>query len=152
LKHHKSPFKWRHFEPAVILLCVRWYYRYQLSYRDLEEMMSERGLAVDRYDRVEMGTGLRARNQQTDAPALEDEKLMRADPRRLPLATASVKEKILPHRRDGGGARDEERADQKAGREERSRAGEVRHKPVRRGRIGAAPFTTFLTGGSKHSV
>jgi hypothetical protein len=27
---------------------VRWYLRYSLSYRDLEEMMSERGLSVDR--------------------------------------------------------------------------------------------------------
>ena len=44
---NKSSFKWRHFEPAIILLCVRWYCRYQLSYRDLEEMMSERGLTVD---------------------------------------------------------------------------------------------------------
>jgi transposase-like protein len=47
LKQNKSPFKWRHFEPTIILLCVRWYCRYQLSYRDLEEMMRERGLAVD---------------------------------------------------------------------------------------------------------
>jgi IS6 family transposase len=47
VKHPKSPFKWRHFEPSIILLCVRWYCRYQLSYRDLEEMMRERGLAVD---------------------------------------------------------------------------------------------------------
>jgi transposase-like protein len=29
------------------MLCVRWYLRYSLSYRDLEEMMVERGLAVD---------------------------------------------------------------------------------------------------------
>jgi transposase, IS6 family len=29
------------------LFCVRWYCRYQLSYRDLEEMMRERGLSVD---------------------------------------------------------------------------------------------------------
>lgn len=36
LKQHKSSFKWRHFEPMIILLCVRWYCRYQLSYRDLE--------------------------------------------------------------------------------------------------------------------
>jgi IS6 family transposase len=43
----KFTFKWRHYEPAVILLCVRWYCRYQLSDRDLEEMMRERGLAVD---------------------------------------------------------------------------------------------------------
>src|SRR5215208_3667728 len=47
LKQNKSPFKWRHFEPTIILLCVRWYCRYQLSYRDLEEMMKERVLSVD---------------------------------------------------------------------------------------------------------
>jgi len=41
-----SSFKWRHYEPQIILLCVRWYCRYQLSYRDLEAMMSERGLNV----------------------------------------------------------------------------------------------------------
>ena len=44
---HPSPFKWRHFESELILLCVRWYLRYSLSYRDLEEMMAERGLRVD---------------------------------------------------------------------------------------------------------
>jgi transposase-like protein len=47
LRQNKSSFKWRHFEPTVILLCVRWYCRYQLSYRDVEEMMRERGLDVD---------------------------------------------------------------------------------------------------------
>jgi transposase-like protein len=47
LKPAKFPFKWRQFEPTFILLCVRWYCRYQLSYRDIEEMMSERGLRVD---------------------------------------------------------------------------------------------------------
>jgi transposase, IS6 family len=47
LKQAKSSFKWRHFEPTIILLCVRWYCRYQLSYRDLEEMMWERGVSVD---------------------------------------------------------------------------------------------------------
>jgi transposase-like protein len=40
-------FKWRQYEPQIILLCVRWYLRYSLSYRDLEEMMAERGLHVD---------------------------------------------------------------------------------------------------------
>jgi len=39
--------KWRHYESEIILLCIRWYLRYALSYRDLEEMMSERGLSVD---------------------------------------------------------------------------------------------------------
>jgi transposase-like protein len=47
MKQNKSPFKWRHFEPTIILLCVRWYCRYSLSYRDIEEMMRERGLSVD---------------------------------------------------------------------------------------------------------
>ena len=42
-----TPFKWRHFEAEIILLCVRWYLRYSLSYRDLEEIMLERGLHVD---------------------------------------------------------------------------------------------------------
>jgi transposase, IS6 family len=42
-----NPFKGRHSQGAIILLCVRWYLRYNLSYRDLEEMMLERGLKVD---------------------------------------------------------------------------------------------------------
>ncbi len=40
-------FKWRHFQADIILLNVRWYCRYVLSYRDLEEMMQERGVEVD---------------------------------------------------------------------------------------------------------
>jgi transposase-like protein len=36
-----------HYPLDVMLLCVRWYVAYPLSLRDLEEMMSERGLAVD---------------------------------------------------------------------------------------------------------
>ncbi len=43
----KHPFKWRHFQSEIILLCVRWYLLYPLSYRNLEEMMLERGLSVD---------------------------------------------------------------------------------------------------------
>ncbi|MEO8402776.1 MAG: IS6 family transposase [Gammaproteobacteria bacterium] len=40
-------FKWRHFEREIILLVVRWYLSYSLSYRDIEEMMLERGIQVD---------------------------------------------------------------------------------------------------------
>ncbi|MDZ4872138.1 MAG: IS6 family transposase ISAcma1 [Chroococcidiopsis cubana SAG 39.79] len=40
-------FKWCHFQADIILLNVRWYCRYALSYRDLEEMMAERGVEVD---------------------------------------------------------------------------------------------------------
>ena len=40
-------FKGRHFDCSVILLCVRWYLAYNLSLRNLEEMMAERGISVD---------------------------------------------------------------------------------------------------------
>ena len=42
-----SAFKWRHFAGEIILWAVRWYCRYGISYRELEEMMGERGVAVD---------------------------------------------------------------------------------------------------------
>ena len=37
----------RHFDQSIILLGVRWYLAYNLSLRDLEEMMAERGIRVD---------------------------------------------------------------------------------------------------------
>jgi putative transposase len=40
-------FKGRHFDRPVILLCIRWYLAYNLSLRNLEEMMAERGISVD---------------------------------------------------------------------------------------------------------
>jgi transposase-like protein len=40
-------YKGRHFNRSVILLCVRWYLAYNLSLRNLEEMMAERGISVD---------------------------------------------------------------------------------------------------------
>jgi transposase-like protein len=39
-------FEGRHFDREVIVLCVRWYLRFKLSYRDLVEMMAERGLSM----------------------------------------------------------------------------------------------------------
>src|SRR3954469_19107095 len=42
-----SLFKRRRFPVEIILLCVRWYCKYGISYRDLAEMMQERGVAVD---------------------------------------------------------------------------------------------------------
>jgi hypothetical protein len=40
-------FRARHFQDEIIVPCLRWYLRYSLSYRDLEEMMAERGLSLD---------------------------------------------------------------------------------------------------------
>src|SRR3546814_3934268 len=42
-----TDFKWRHFQGDVILWAVRWYCRYPISYRNLEEMLAERGISVD---------------------------------------------------------------------------------------------------------
>ena len=46
LKGMEELFKGRHFEQEIIILCVRWYLRYKLFFRDLAEMMEERGLAI----------------------------------------------------------------------------------------------------------
>ncbi|SCC69850.1 Uncharacterized protein BCZB5J_06460 [Bacillus cereus] len=39
-------FKWKHYQPDIILLTVRWYLRYNLIFCDLVEMMEERGLSL----------------------------------------------------------------------------------------------------------
>ena len=46
---HQFPstlFHGRHFDRTIIILCVRWYTTYKLSYRDLVEMMAERGVIL----------------------------------------------------------------------------------------------------------
>jgi transposase-like protein len=39
-------FKYWHLDRDIIILCVRWYVSYKLSYRDLVEMMAERGVEL----------------------------------------------------------------------------------------------------------
>jgi putative transposase len=46
-EHVMIEFKGSHFERDVILLAVRWYVAYPISYRQLEEMMAEHGVEVD---------------------------------------------------------------------------------------------------------
>jgi transposase-like protein len=45
-RHPDKLFKYRHFDRQIIVLCVRWYVSYKLSYRDLVEMMAERGVEL----------------------------------------------------------------------------------------------------------
>src|SRR3954464_2383346 len=49
--HHQrsssAPFAGFRYPPEVIMLAVRWYLRFNLSYRDLEELLAERGVEVD---------------------------------------------------------------------------------------------------------
>jgi IS6 family transposase len=44
----QNDFKGRHYLPEIILFCVRWYLKSNLSYQDLSHMMKERGLATDK--------------------------------------------------------------------------------------------------------
>src|SRR5436853_2527187 len=46
-KPRPALFKWRHFEPAIITCAVGWYLRFSLSYRNVEELLTERGLPAD---------------------------------------------------------------------------------------------------------
>src|SRR4051794_26061520 len=46
-RRSKDDFKGRHFQASLIVQAVSWYLRYPLSYRDIEELFLERGLAVD---------------------------------------------------------------------------------------------------------
>ncbi len=39
-------FKGRHFDREIVVLCVRWYLSFKLSYRDLVAMMAERGIGM----------------------------------------------------------------------------------------------------------
>ena len=43
----RSGFAGFRFPPEVIMVAVRWYLRYGLSYRDVEELLAERGITVD---------------------------------------------------------------------------------------------------------
>ena len=47
MRRNRPLFKGRHFEAEIIVLCVRWYLSFGLSFRNLEEMMAERNLKVD---------------------------------------------------------------------------------------------------------
>ena len=42
-----SAFKGFRFPPEIIVLAIQWYLRYGLSYRDVEELLGERGIKVD---------------------------------------------------------------------------------------------------------
>jgi IS6 family transposase len=42
-----NPFHGRHFQGEIILWAVRWYCKYGISYRELQEMLAERGINVD---------------------------------------------------------------------------------------------------------
>jgi transposase-like protein len=46
-RNNKNLFKGRQFTAEIILWAVRWYLQFPISYRDLECMLSDRGVQVD---------------------------------------------------------------------------------------------------------
>ncbi len=51
-----NPFKGRHFERHIILWAVRWYCKYGISYRELQEMLAERGSKCRSHHDLSMGS------------------------------------------------------------------------------------------------
>ncbi len=52
-----NPFKGRHFQRDIILWAVRWYCKYGISYRELQEMLAERGVNRSLHD-LPLGSAL----------------------------------------------------------------------------------------------
>jgi len=42
-----NPFKGRHFQRNIILCALRWYSKYGISYRELQEILAERGVDIN---------------------------------------------------------------------------------------------------------
>src|SRR5579859_3737486 len=61
IKPRPGLFKWRHVEPEIIVFPVRWYLRFSLSYRDVEELLTERNLPADTH--LALGATLRTRTE-----------------------------------------------------------------------------------------
>src|SRR5207247_4571269 len=72
-----NPFKGRQYPGEVIVLCVRWYLRYPLSYEQVTELVAERGVEVDARLHLALGAGVCTRAQQTlpTAPQADEQEL-----------------------------------------------------------------------------
>jgi hypothetical protein len=63
--NNQSPFKWRHFESEIILLCVRWYLRYARSLPRPGGDNAGTGAPRRSYHHVPLGPALRSGTRQT---------------------------------------------------------------------------------------
>jgi hypothetical protein len=59
--------KGRDFDQEIVVLCVRWYLSFKLSYRDLVCRMNERGILSGAYDHLAVGAALHTGVRQTVA-------------------------------------------------------------------------------------
>lgn len=79
MKTTQTLFKWRHFEAQMVLLCVHWYLSSVLSYRDLEEMMAERGLSVDHTTMYRWGCNAMLLNRKSGIDHISKGRLTRSE-------------------------------------------------------------------------
>jgi hypothetical protein len=70
-KQSQHPFKGRHFQSDIILVCVRWYLRYSLSYRDLARDTGGTGIARGSYHDLPLGAALCSRVGTALSPSFE---------------------------------------------------------------------------------
>ena len=61
-------FKGRHFNREIVVLCVRWYWSFKLSYRDLVAMMGERGIGLVHTTIPALGAALHPRVREALEP------------------------------------------------------------------------------------
>ena len=68
-KTDRNPlFAGRWFEDDIILLCLRWYFRFKLSYRDLVAILAERGLPISHTTILRLGGSLCGHVRKALAP------------------------------------------------------------------------------------
>src|SRR3712207_1455443 len=94
----RSGFAGFRFPPDVIMLAVRWYLRYGLSYRDVEELLAERGIQVDHGDHLSLGAAVHPAADRcgTPLPARHRGSLVRG--RDIPEGRRSVGVPVSGHR------------------------------------------------------
>src|SRR6202795_4899356 len=63
--------KWRQFEAEVILLAVGWYLPFSLSYRDVEELLAQRGLRAEHVTLLRWGQRYGSQMEQRLRPRLK---------------------------------------------------------------------------------
>ena len=88
----------RAFDADIIELCVRWYITYRLSYRDLVEMMAERGVEVAHTTVLRLVTHVRPRVREAMEPILQGRRHLVARGRDVYLDQSQVA-LSLPRRR-----------------------------------------------------
>ena len=104
LRQRPLIFKWRHFEPHIIFCAIGWYLRFSQSYRDVQELLTVRGVEVDHSSFHDLAVDptvcsgaepALAATSETDQPILASRRNLRARERPLVLS-------ITRHRLPGG--------------------------------------------------